>query len=523
MYTRLAEGGGGWFSRPTLPLESKSELGPEGGSRTPVPTPPDEIWDAIRGELRKETPDFKFHIWLDPLELAAIHGTTVYVRAPEHIRTSVSERYLPLLRRAAAAGFDPNALVEVVGEGWEPPANGHAPGAGSGGVGDREPGAPERERQRLNPRYTFDQFVIGEGNRFAHAASLAVAELPGHSYNPLFLHGSPGIGKTHLLHAIGNYVDRFGAGLHVRYATIEEFTSEFVEAVRKNSTAGFKQRFRGSDVVLIDDVQFLAGRDRTREEFFHTFNSLLDGGRQLVMTSDRAPEEIPGVEDRLIERFRSGLVVELETPEVPVRVAILAKRARVDNVEIGTDVLEEIAQRVTTSVRALEGALIRVVAYASMRDETPTPGLARHVLRRLGEDTTADSCGIVEILDAAAQEFGVERDALLARGPPGGHVPRSRAHRAQPSGDRPRHRRAQPHHRSARREPHRSGASHRRRCAHGGRQPAPAAWSSHVVTAMDGRINRPLHMGGSAPRAGSPRISTFEQPPITSTEIGSVF
>jgi chromosomal replication initiator protein len=378
-----------------------------------VPTPPDEIWDAIRGELRKETPDFKFHIWLDPLELAAIRGTTVYVRAPEHIRTSVAERYLPLLRRAAAAGFDENALVEVVGEGWEPPANGHAPAAS--GVAANEPGAPERERQRLNPRYTFDQFVIGEGNRFAHAASLAVAELPGHSYNPLFLHGSPGIGKTHLLHAIGNYVDRFGSGLHVRYATIEEFTSEFVEAVRKNSTAGFKQRFRGSDVVLIDDVQFLAGRDRTREEFFHTFNSLLDGGRQLVMTSDRAPEEIPGVEDRLIERFRSGLVVELETPEVPVRIAILAKRARVDNVEIGTDVLEEIAQRVTTSVRALEGALIRVVAYASMRNETPTPALVRHVLRRLGEDTTADSCGIVEILDAAAQEFGVERDALLAR------------------------------------------------------------------------------------------------------------
>jgi chromosomal replication initiator protein len=380
-----------------------------------VPTPPDEIWDAIRGELRKETPDFQFHIWLDPLELAAIHGTTVYVRAPEHIRTSVAERYLPLLRRAAAAGFDEHALVEVVGEDWKPPANGHLPGAEPDGTGPEQPAVPERERQRLNPRYTFEQFVIGEGNRFAHAASLAVAELPGHSYNPLFLHGSPGIGKTHLLHAIGNYVDRFGSGLHVRYATIEEFTSEFVEAVRKSSTADFKQRFRGSDVVLIDDVQFLAGRERTREEFFHTFNSLLDGGRQLVMTSDRAPEDIQGVEDRLIERFRSGLVVELETPEVPVRMAILAKRARVDNVEVDTEVLAEIARRVTTSVRALEGALIRVVAYASMRDETPTPELARHVLRRLGEDTTADSCGLAEILDAAAQEFGVERTALLAR------------------------------------------------------------------------------------------------------------
>jgi chromosomal replication initiator protein len=268
---------------------------------------------------------------------------------------------------------------------------------------------------RLNPKYTFDQFVIGAGNRFAHAAALAVAELPGHSYNPLFLHGSPGIGKTHLLHAVGNYVERFGSGLKVRYATIEEFTSEFVEAVRVRSTAGFKQRFRSADVVLIDDVQFLAGRARTREEFFHTFNALVEAGRQLVMTSDCAPEDIPGLEDRLTERFRSGLVVELETPQVEVRRAILAKRARLDTIEVDGAVLVEIANRVTTSVRALEGALIRVVAYASMKGEPATPALVRHVLHRLGDDAATDACGIGEILDAAAQEFGVEREALLAR------------------------------------------------------------------------------------------------------------
>jgi chromosomal replication initiator protein len=378
-----------------------------------VPTQPDEIWDAIRGELRRETPDFKFHIWIDPLRLAAIHGRTVYVRAPEHIRTSVTERYLPLLRRAACAGFDEGATVEVVGDNWELPvaqarvANGN--GASRDGAGD------EPNRERLIPKYTFDQFVIGTGNRFAHAAALSVAELPGHSYNPLFLHGSPGIGKTHLLHAIGNYVERFGAGLQVRYATVEEFTTEFVQAVRGKTTADFKQRFRGADVVLIDDVQFLAGRDKTREEFFHTFNALLGAGRQLVMSSDCAPEEIPGIETRLIERFRSGLVAELETPELEVRMAILAKRARVDDVEVDPAVLAEIAGRVSTSVRALEGALIRVVAYASMKGEPATPGLVRHVLRRLGEDTAPDACGLGEILDAAAQEFGVERAALTAR------------------------------------------------------------------------------------------------------------
>jgi len=384
-----------------------------------VPPLPDQIWDDIRDELRRETPAFKFHIWIDPLELAAVHGLTVYVRAPEHIRMSVAERYLPLLRRAAAARFATNATVEVVGADWTAPADGDgsggngAPPASAGGNGNGN--GDGHRRDQLNPKYTFDQFVIGSGNRFAHAAALAVAELPAHSYNPLFLHGSPGIGKTHLLHAIGNYVERFGSGLRVRYATIEEFTSEFVEAVRVKSTANFKQRFRGADVVLIDDVQFLTGRARTREEFFHTFNALLDAGRQLVMTSDCAPEDIPGLEDRLTERFRSGLVVELDTPNVEVRRAILAKRARLDDLEVAPEVIAEIADRVTTSVRALEGALIRVVAYASLKGEPATPGLVRHVLNRLGEDSVQDTCGIGEILDAAAQEFGVERAALLAR------------------------------------------------------------------------------------------------------------
>jgi chromosomal replication initiator protein len=377
-----------------------------------VPTQPDEIWDAIRGELRKETPDFKFHIWIDPLRLAAIRERTVFVRAPEHIRTSVAERYLPLLRRAAATAFDQLAVVEIVGEGWEPPADGNGrPRV----AGDGSDNGDQRFAARLNPKYTFDQFVIGGGNRFAHAAALAAAELPGHSYNPLFLHGSPGIGKTHLLHAIGNYVEQFGSGLQVRYATVEEFTTEFVQAVRGQTTADFKQRFRGADVVLIDDIQFLAGRDKTREEFFHTFNALLGAGRQLVMTSDCAPEEIPGLETRLIERFRSGLVAEIDSPELDVRMAILAKRARLDDVEVGPEVLAEIAGRVTTSVRALEGALIRVVAYASLKGEPPTPGLVRHVLRRLGENTAPDVCDLPEILDAAAQEFGVERESLVAR------------------------------------------------------------------------------------------------------------
>jgi chromosomal replication initiator protein len=371
-----------------------------------VPVQLDQLWDDIRDELRRETPDFKFHIWIDPLELAGVRAKTLYVRAPEHIRTSVAERYLPLLRRAAARRFDPHAVVEVVGAAWSEDAAGGGP--------EQQNGAPPRG-ERLNPKYSFDQFVIGEGNRFAHAASLSVAELPAQAYNPLFLHGRPGLGKTHLLHAIGNYVQRYDAGLRVRYATIEEFTTGFVDAIRRRRTGDFKDDFRSADVVLIDDVQFLAGRTKTREEFFHTFNALLDSGRQLVMSSDRSPEDLPGLEDRLAERFRAGLVVELEPPPADLRRAILAKRACVDGVQISAAVLNEIAIRVDSSVRALEGALIRVIAYASLKGEEPSPALVRHVLRRLGEDTAPDACGLSEIIDASAQEFGVQPDSLLAR------------------------------------------------------------------------------------------------------------
>jgi chromosomal replication initiator protein len=366
--------------------------------------PLDQIWDDIRQELQREIPDFKFQIWIEPLELAGVDGKTLYVRAPEHIRTSVADRYLPLLRRAAARCFDRHAVVQVVGAGWVSPSPPERAG----------PPAPPAEAGRLMPKYTFEQFVIGEGNRFAHAASLAVAELPAQAYNPLFLHGPPGLGKTHLLHAIGNFVQRYGAGLRVRYATSEEFTTQFVEAVRSKRTGDFKDDFRQADVVLIDDVQFLAGRAKTREEFFHMFNALLGSGRQLVISSDCSPDELPDLEARLAERFRSGLVAELEPPPADVRRAILAKRSRIDDLEVSEEVLAEIAERVDSSVRALEGALIRVVAYASMKSEEPTPALVRHVLRRIGEDTSRDVRGLSEIVDAAAQEFGVDRHSLLS-------------------------------------------------------------------------------------------------------------
>ncbi len=361
------------------------------------------IWDRIRTEMRRDVADFKFHIWLDPLELAGVEGETLFVRAPDHIRTWVRDRYLPLVRAAASRGYSPNAVVQIVDEQWEPAASNAAPVAPAPAAGN------------LNPKYTFEQFVIGKGSRFAHAAALSVAEMPGQAYNPLFIHGRPGLGKTHLLHAIGNYVQRYGSGLSVRYATVEQFTNEFVDAVRARDTQAFKERFRGVDVLLLDDVQFLADKARTEEELFHTFNELHDSGRQLVMTSDRSPAELNNIADRLGERFGSGLVVAVEPPDFHVRRAILEKRARLDSVDASPDLVSEIAGRVTTSVRALEAALIQVVAYASLRGEQPTPDIARKLLDKLAPDRRSAKPSVEDVLIATASLYGLTSKELIAR------------------------------------------------------------------------------------------------------------
>lgn len=365
----------------------------------------DPIWDRIRAELRRDVADFKFHIWLDPLELVAVDRETLFVRSPDHIRTWVRDRYLPIVREAAGRGYAPGVAVEIVDEQWTAPETAAAAPAGT----------PPSTASALNPKYTFEQFVIGKGSHFAHAAALSVAELPGQTYNPLFIHGRPGLGKTHLLHAIGNYVQRHGSGLTVRYATVEQFTNEFVDALRARDTQSFKERFRGVDVLLLDDVQFLADKARTEEELFHTFNELHDSGRQLVMTSDRSPSELKELTDRLGERFGSGLVVAVDPPDYPVRRAILEKRARLDSVDASPDLVSEIASRVTTSVRALEAALIQVVAYASLRGEAPTPALAGKLLDKLGPDRRSVKPTVEEVVAATASRYGFSSKELVAR------------------------------------------------------------------------------------------------------------
>ena len=367
---------------------------------------PDEletIWDAVRRELRRDVTDFTFHIWLEPLEPVGCEAGRLYVRAPEHIRSWVRDRYATLLTGAVRrAGL---ASVEVVDDDWAGPAASALPAL-----------APRAEPDGLNPKYTFEQFVIGDGNRLAHAAALAVAELPAQAWNPLFIHGPPGLGKTHLLHAIGNYVQRYGEGLRVRYATVEDFTSEFVQAVRGRSTDAFRERFRDVDVLLLDDVQFLADKIRTKEELFHTFNALYESGRQLVITSDRSPTDLEAFEARLKERFECGLVAELVPPDAAVRHAILRKRVRQDGLdEVPDETLEAVARLVGASVRVLEGALIRVVAYASLAGKPPTPELAMEVLGRLYRRGDSGRPTVRRIQEATAEEFGIAPAALLAR------------------------------------------------------------------------------------------------------------
>jgi chromosomal replication initiator protein len=345
------------------------------------------IWSGIQAELRRALSDATYDIWLAPLEPTALAGSppVLTVQAPAEIRAWVSERFGDALARAAhAAGFDP-LVVEIVSgpvPGASIPARNGRPARKDAGSGAAPP-MPEPPPAALNPKFTFGQFVIGDANRFAHAAALAVAELPGQAYNPLFIYGPPGVGKTHLLHSIGNYVQRYGEDLTVRYATVEQFTNDFVGALQSGSNAvdRFKGRYRRNDVLLVDDIQFLESKAKTEEEFFHTFNALLETGSQLVLTSDRLPRDLGALEDRLRERFEAGLVTDIQSPDRATRLTVLTKRVDHDGIAVQDGaVLEVIADRITSNIRALEGALIRVVAFASLTGRPVDPDLATEVL-----------------------------------------------------------------------------------------------------------------------------------------------
>ncbi|HEY3503283.1 MAG TPA: chromosomal replication initiator protein DnaA [Actinocatenispora sp.] len=275
----------------------------------------------------------------------------------------------------------------------------------------REFGAARTE-SRLNPKYTFETFVIGSSNRFAHAAAIAVAESPAKAYNPLFVYGGSGLGKTHLLHAIGHYAASLGNARSVRYVSTEEFTNDFINSLRDDKTQAFQRRYRDADILLIDDIQFLESRERTQEEFFHTFNTLHNANKQIVITSDRSPKQLSTLEDRLRTRFEWGLLADIQPPDLETRIAILQKKAAHERLYAPLDVLEFIASRIQNSIRELEGALIRVTAFASLNRAPVDLGLAEEVLRDLIPDGAGPEINSEQIMELTADYFGVSMDDL---------------------------------------------------------------------------------------------------------------
>jgi chromosomal replication initiator protein len=368
------------------------------------------LWQRAADRLRDELGQVGFETWIGPLNFVGVQGRTVTVEAPNRFfRDWVNERYLGLLRKSLSAEAGETIDVKltlgeavVVAQQFRP-ANGRAPAPPP--VPTPAPSSPHMDRHpQLNSRYTFAEFVVGSANQFAHAAALAVSNQPGEKYNPLFIYGGVGLGKTHLVNAIGHHI--YGSGDRPRkvlFMPAEIFMNELISSLRRDKMNEFRDKFRRVDALILDDVQFLAGRERTQEEFFHTFNSLHGDRHQIVLTSDKVPREIPELEERLRNRFESGLIADIAPPDLETRVAIVQKKAVLENLRLGPDVSLYIAQSVQSNVRELEGCLTRLAALASLNKSAITVEFARQALHDLirNHDAKPD----VEMIQKTVSDF----------------------------------------------------------------------------------------------------------------------
>ena len=375
--------------------------------------PAETLWRSALQRIRSGALSPGARPWIEGTRPVRYAGDTMVLAVPSAFAKEwLESRYAGLLSETLGeiAGHPVGVQVTVDPHRSEPEVE--APGSGG-----TAPPAPARRAplasSPLNPKYTFDSFVIGPSNRFPHAAALAVAEQPARSYNPLFIYGGAGLGKTHLLHAIGQHVQRLYASAVTRYVSSEQFMNEFIMGVREEKMPAFRQRYREADVLLVDDIQFLARGEQTQEEFFHTFNALYNDGRQIVISSDRAPNQIASLEDRLRSRFEWGLITDVQPPDLETRVAILQKKAQAEGFAVANEVLEFIAQRVQNNIRELEGRLTRVVACASLSNVPVTLELAQDVLRPLLPSDSAGDIPSDLIIGETAAYYSLTREDLF--------------------------------------------------------------------------------------------------------------
>ncbi|HTW19634.1 MAG TPA: chromosomal replication initiator protein DnaA [Mycobacteriales bacterium] len=384
----------------------------------------ESVWTRAIAGLGEDQVSAQQRAWLRLTKpLALVQDTVVLATPNDFARDVLDTRLRPLVIEALSRELARDVRVAVT---VEPPADAHLSDAAAAAEFDDEPypmedvepapvapiRRPTGEPDRLNPKYQFETFVIGSSNRFAHAAAVAVAEAPAKAYNPLFIYGESGLGKTHLLHAIGHYTRALVPGCRVRYVSSEEFTNDFINSIRDGRGELFRKRYRNIDVLLVDDIQFLENKEQTQEEFFHTFNTLHNANSQIVISSDRTPKQLVTLEDRLRNRFEWGLITDVQPPELETRIAILRKKAAAERLAVPAEVLEFIASKISSNIRELEGALIRVTAFASLNRQTVDLALAEIVLKDLIADAAGPEITASTIMAQTAAYFSISMEDL---------------------------------------------------------------------------------------------------------------
>ena len=373
----------------------------------------DKIWGSVQETLRSMLNPETFNLWFAAIRARALDEECLTLEVGDDFcEVWLEKNYSDLIREKLFDLLGRPLKVKFEAAGTPPPAKPIADDAAGNkhkakdGTEAEDRSAPVREGG-FNPNYSFDTFVVGNNNHFAHGAALAVAQAPGKAYNPLFLYGGVGLGKTHLLHAVGQYVTQHKKNPRVAYLSSEKFTNEFIDAIQNNSLAKFRKKYRQTDVLLIDDIQFLAGKERIQEEFFHTFNALHESHKQIILSCDRPPSEIQGLEQRLVSRFEWGLATDLQPPDVETRLAILRKKAKFMAVELPEEVFNFIATRIRTNVRRLEGALTRVASYATLTGRKPTVDSVEGMLREILHEEGRFTITIEVIQKKVAEHFDI--------------------------------------------------------------------------------------------------------------------